>query len=135
MLEDTAMLEEIGLPIGNNFERISFAIFDADVAAASQKTNFNLEKVNLAWRQALSLGGTVAPVNFEPARPGEEALLNIRFVRDGHESGELSLTIGHITRTPRDRSAAPASELIATTISLSTNSASRFFIRHASTSI
>jgi hypothetical protein len=91
-------LEE-GIGLKNTFERIPFAIFGVDEAAISQGTNLNGEKVNIAWREGLSLWGTASPIDFEPARAGEEPLLQLRFIHNDNV-GILGTTSGHISHTP-----------------------------------
>ncbi|MBL8291342.1 MAG: matrixin family metalloprotease, partial [Bryobacterales bacterium] len=94
------MLPIVHVPLPNRLERIPFAVSGVDVAATSQGSNFNKEKVNLAWRQGLSLWSAVAPVQFEPRRAGEKALLRINFVRDQRASAVLGTTSGSISSTP-----------------------------------
>src|SRR5882672_8371470 len=93
------MLGSPHFPLGNDFERISFTVTGIDVAAGSQGTNFDREKVNLAWREALSMWTTAAPVSFVPPTRGETPMLQIHFVRDG-TTFELGSTAGFIGRTP-----------------------------------
>ena len=88
-----------GIPQPNRFERIPFAVSGLDVAAGSQGANFNKEKVNLAWRQALSLWTAVAPVSFDAPFAGEEPLLRIQFDSNRQPNIELGTTAGHISRT------------------------------------
>jgi Matrixin len=90
----------VGLPIENRFERIPFIADGIDIAAGSQGTNFDVEKVNIALREALGLWGTVTPVAFHPPLAGQEPLLRIHFVKDGRGSTELATTAGFISRTP-----------------------------------
>ncbi len=91
------MLRHWDMPLGNVFERIPFTVSDIDVAAGSQGTNFDRDKVNLAWREALSMWTTVAPVSFVPPALGETPLLQIDFVQDGTTS-KLGDTAGSVTR-------------------------------------
>jgi hypothetical protein len=46
----------------NRIVRISVAVTGVDVAATSQGTNLDAEKVNIAWREALSLWSAVVPL-------------------------------------------------------------------------
>jgi Matrixin len=87
------------LPLRNHFERIPFTVSGIDVAAGSQGSNFDRDKVNLAWREALSMWTTAAPVSFVPPTRGETPMLQIHFVQDG-TTFELGATAGFITRTP-----------------------------------
>jgi hypothetical protein len=88
------------IPAVNQCERIPYTIFGADLAAVSQGNNLNREKIDLAWREALSLWGTATPLDFRPANAGEEPLLQIRFEHSGSMGSELGTTLGHISRTP-----------------------------------
>lgn len=105
----------VGLPIENRFERIPFIADGIDIAAGSQGTNFNVEKVNIALREALGLWGTVTPVSFHPRLAGQEPLLRIHFVKDGRGSTELATTAGFISRTPNGPIVAPRSTWTAIT--------------------
>ena len=93
----------------NRFERIPFAIFGADIAARSQGANLDREKINIAWRQALSLWSAVAPITFDVPITPEEPLLRIRFVRNQQPNLELATTSGHISRTPSGKALGGAS--------------------------
>jgi hypothetical protein len=88
------------LPIANRILRVTFAVSGLDVAAGSQGSNFNKEKVNLAWRQALSMWTAVAPLEFQPPLAGEEPRLHIRFIRDSKQSAVLGTASGFISSTP-----------------------------------
>lgn len=85
----------------NRIERITFAIDGVDTAAASQGANFDRDKINMAWREALSLWSAAAPLEFQSPFKGEEPLLRIHFVRDNRGSIELGTTSGFISRTPK----------------------------------
>lgn len=84
----------------NKMERIPFSVRGVAIAAASQGANLNAEKVNIAWRQALSLWSTVAPLDFHFPFASQDSLLRINFVRDGRRSQELGSASGSISRTP-----------------------------------
>ena len=92
--------QEIGsletVPSVNHFKRVTFSVDGIDIAATSQKRNFNKEKVNLAVRQALGLWSAVAPVDFQSPIVGEKAAIRIHFVKDGNKSEEVGLTGGSI---------------------------------------
>jgi Matrixin len=81
----------------NRILRISFTVEGAGVAAESQKGNLNLDKVNIAWRQALSYWSAITPLVFTPPLAGEEARLRIRFIRDNRQSNVLGTAAGFIS--------------------------------------
>ena len=85
---------------GNRISRISFSVSGVDVAAGSQGTNLDAEKVDIAWREALALWTAVTPLEFQPALAGEEPRLHLFFVHDNQQSTELGATSGFISRTP-----------------------------------
>jgi len=97
---EIARLEGIILA-ANQIERISFTVDGVGDAAASQGSNFDKEKVNIAWRQALSLWSAAAPLEFQPPFAGQEPLIRIHFVRDNRQSNVLGTTSGFVSRTPR----------------------------------
>jgi hypothetical protein len=85
----------------NRILRIPFSVNGVDTAAASQGTNFDQEKVNIAWREAVSLWSAVTPLEFQPPFAGEQPLLRIQFIRDNIiNTGELGATSGFISSTP-----------------------------------
>ena len=72
-----------------------------DVAAASQGTNLNVEKVNLAVRQSLGYWSAVTPLEFQAPLAGETPLLRIFLDSDGSPTIEpLGTTGGFISSTP-----------------------------------
>ncbi|MDX1979023.1 MAG: matrixin family metalloprotease [Bryobacteraceae bacterium] len=81
----------------NRILRISFTVAGATVAAESQKDNLNLEKVNIAVRQALAYWSAITPLVFTPPLAGEEARLRINFRRDNRQSAELGTASGFIS--------------------------------------
>jgi hypothetical protein len=81
----------------NRILRITFSVEGASVAAESQRENLNLEKVNIAVRQALSYWSAITPLVFTPPLAGEEARLRIRFRRDNRQSAELGTASGFIS--------------------------------------
>jgi hypothetical protein len=89
-----------GILMPNRFSRITFSVTGVDVAAASQGTNLDKEKVNIAWREALSLWSAVAPLEFQPPFAGAQPLLRIEFIRDNKRSQVLGTTSGSISSTP-----------------------------------
>ena len=98
---DIARLQDyLQVQIGNGIRRVTFSLSGVSIAAASQGSNFDIEKVNIAWREALSLWSAVVPLEFQPPFAGEEPRLRIRFVRDNTESQELGNASGAISKTP-----------------------------------
>lgn len=96
------MLSDIGtiFPQSNRLLRIPFIIVGVDEAIASQGNNFNREKVNIAWRQALSLWHCAAKVDFQPVATGETPRLRVTFVHNGNRTLNIGTTSGHIDRNP-----------------------------------
>ena len=86
-------------PFGQRISRIPFTVQGLDVAAGSQGTNFNLDKVNLAVRQSLGYWSAVTPLEFQAPLAGETPLLRIFFDSDGSASIELGATSGFISST------------------------------------
>jgi Matrixin len=85
-------------PVGNRFGRIPFAVAGVDVA--SEATALDVEKVELAWRQAFSMWSAGAQLVFEPHRLGETPLISIHFESDGTPSGDKGRTSGFVSRSP-----------------------------------
>ncbi len=80
----------------NRFRRIPFAIFDANLAVELQDGDLDAEKVDLAWRQALSMWTAETPVSFEPIHAGEYPLLSIRFIRRAPSVADIGTASGII---------------------------------------
>jgi len=99
------------LPQANEFMRIPFSVTGVDVAADSQGSNLDREKVDIAWRQALSLWTAVCPVSFDPPFRDEEPRLRIQFRSDMRPGGALGTTSGSITRTPTGPAGSPGIDI------------------------
>jgi hypothetical protein len=87
---------------GLNQQRIlsvPYTVEGIDAAAASQGNNFNAEKVNLSLAQALGYWSAATPLVFRPPLAGQEALLQIRLIRDKRESSALGTASGFIAST------------------------------------
>ena len=88
-------------PIGYRILRIPFIVQGVDVAAASQGTNLNVEKVYLAVRQSLGYWSAVTPLEFQAPLASEIPLLRIFLDSDGSPTIEpLGTTSGFISSTP-----------------------------------
>jgi Matrixin len=98
--EIARLQNDVRILIGNRILQIPFSASGVDVAAASQGTNLNKEKVNIAFREALSLWSAVTPLEFRQPLAGEQPRLRIHFVRDNEGSQELGNTAGFISSTP-----------------------------------